>query len=181
MEQEPILNEHNLAESESRANPICFAEPKQGHELNAHNKQEYPPMHTAEHILNQTMVRLFGCPRSRNAHIERKKSKCDYQLSAAPSETAITEIEAKVNEVIDRHLDVSVEYVDRDHVPAEVDLSKLPENASETLRLVRVGDYDVCACAGTHVENTSEIGIFKIVSHDWNDGIWRVRFKLLEN
>ena len=44
MEQEPILNEHNLAESESKANPICFAEPKQGHELNAHNKQEYPFM-----------------------------------------------------------------------------------------------------------------------------------------
>ena len=36
------------------------------------------PMHTAEHILNQTMVRMFGCPRSKNAHIERKKSKCDY-------------------------------------------------------------------------------------------------------
>ena len=48
--------------------------------LNAHNKEEYPPMHTAEHILNGTMVRLFGCPRSRNAHIERKKSKCDYLL-----------------------------------------------------------------------------------------------------
>ena len=30
--------------------------------LNAHNKEEYPPMHTAEHILNGTMVRLFGCP-----------------------------------------------------------------------------------------------------------------------
>ena len=41
-------------------------------QLNEHNKQEYPPMHTAEHILNQTMVRMFGCPRSKNAHIERK-------------------------------------------------------------------------------------------------------------
>ena len=41
--------------------------------LNAHNKAEYPPMHTCEHILNQTMVRMFGCERSRNAHIERKK------------------------------------------------------------------------------------------------------------
>ena len=38
-------------------------------QLNEHNKQEYPPMHTAEHILNQTMVRMFGCPRSKNAHI----------------------------------------------------------------------------------------------------------------
>ena len=48
--------------------------------LNGHNKQEYPPMHTAEHILNQTMIRMFGCERSKNTHIERKKSKCDYIL-----------------------------------------------------------------------------------------------------
>ena len=54
-------------------------------QLNAHNKEEYPPMHTAEHILNQTMVRMFGCPRSRNAHIERKKSKCDYLLAECPT------------------------------------------------------------------------------------------------
>ena len=147
--------------------------------LTAHNKEEYPPMHTAEHILNATMVKMFGCPRSRNAHIERKKSKCDYQLAVAPTEAQVAELEARVNEVIDRHLYVTVEFVDRDHVPSEVDLGKLPANASETLRLVRVGDYDVCACAGTHVQNTAEIGSFKIISHDYNDGTWRVRFKLL--
>ena len=151
--------------------------------LNKHNKQEYPPMHTAEHILNATMVKMFGCPRSRNAHIERKKSKCDYQLAAAPTEAQIQEIEARVNEVIGRNLDVTVEYVDRDHIPPEVDLSKLPADASETLRLVRVGDYDVCACAGTHVQNTVEIAPFKIISHDYNSEThtWRLRFKLLEN
>ena len=156
MEQEPILNEHN--------------------------KQEYPPMHTAEHILNQTMVRMFGCPRSRNAHIERKKSKCDYQLPEVPTEEQILAIEDKVNEVINSHLDVTVEYVNRDNIPPEVDLSKLPTDASETLRLVRIGDYDVCACAGTHVNNTSEIAPFKIISHDYNpeSHTWRMRFKLME-
>ena len=147
--------------------------------INEHNKQEYPPMHTAEHILNATMVKMFGCPRSRNAHIEKKKSKCDYQLAAAPTEAQIQELEARVNEVIGRNLDVTVDYVDRGHIPPEVDLSKLPADASETLRLVRVGDYDVCACAGTHVQNTSEIGQFKIISHDYNEGTWRLRFKLL--
>ncbi|MBR4366169.1 MAG: hypothetical protein IKP43_05240, partial [Bacteroidaceae bacterium] len=90
--------------------------------LNEHNKQEYPPMHTAEHILNATMVKMFGCPRSRNAHIERKKSKCDYQLAVAPTEEQVAELEAKVNEVIYRHLYVTVEFVDRDLVPPEVDL-----------------------------------------------------------
>lgn len=147
-------------------------------QLNEHNKQEYPPMHTTEHILNQTMVRMFGCERSRNTHIERKKSKCDYRLATAPTAEQVAEIERRVNEVIDRHLEVTTEFVTRDNVPEEVDLGKLPEDASETLRLVRVGDYDTCACIGAHVGNTREIGHFKIISSDYADGKWRVRFKL---
>lgn len=146
--------------------------------LNAHNKQEYPPMHTAEHILNQTMIRMFGCERSKNAHIERKKSKCDYRLDSAPTEEQIQKIEQKVNEVIEQHLDVTTEFVDREHIPAEVDLSKLPEDASQTLRIVRVGDYDTCACIGSHVSNTSEVGTFKILSADFEEGRLRLRWKV---
>lgn len=175
-----VRNEHNLEQSENRENHVSFSDPKQGHELNAHNKQEYPPMHTAEHILNATMVKMFGCPRSRNAHVERKKSKCDYLLSQAPTEDQVKAIEDQVNEVIGQHHEVSVSFVDRDNLPPEVDTSKLPTGVSETLRIVRVGDYDVCACAGTHVANTSEIAPFKIISHDFNEGVWRVRFKLME-
>lgn len=148
-------------------------------QLNEHNKQEYPPMHTAEHILNQTMVRTFGCPRSRNAHIERKKSKCDYILPTCPTDKQIQEIEDKVNEVIARHLPVTVEFVTRDNIPEGVDLSKLPEDASQTLRIIRIGDYDTCACIGTHVGNTSEVGTFKIISHDYEEERLRLRFKLL--
>lgn len=148
--------------------------------LNAHHKSEYPPMHTAEHILNKTMVDMFGCERSKNAHIERKKSKCDYLLEAAPTDAQIQEIEKRVNDVIHSQLDVTIEFVDRSEVPADIDLSKLPEDVSQTLRLVRIGNYDVCVCIGTHVQNTCEIAPFKIISSDWNNGVWRVRFKLLE-
>lgn len=137
------------------------------------------PMHTAEHILNQTMVRTFGCPRSRNAHIERKKSKCDYILPTCPTDKQIQEIEDKVNEVIARHLPVTVEFVTRDNIPEGVDLSKLPEDASQTLRIIRIGDYDTCACIGTHVGNTSEVGTFKIISYDYEGERLRLRFKLL--
>lgn len=146
--------------------------------LNAHNKEEYPPSHTAEHILNGTMVRMFGCPRSRNAHIERKKCKCDYELPACPTEAQVAELEAVVNEVISRNLDVTVSYLPRKEAAAIVDLSKLPEDASETLRIVRIGDYDACACIGAHVGNTSEIGAFRILSHDYENGRWRVRWKV---
>ena len=147
--------------------------------LNEHGKDEYPPMHTAEHILNQTMVRMFGCPRSMNAHIERKKSKCDYELSVAPTEAEIAEIERCVNEVIDANLPVTTEFMPRAEAARIVDLRKLPDNASDTLRIVRVGDYDACACIGRHVAFSGEIGgRFKIISSDFTDGTWRVRFRL---
>ena len=136
------------------------------------------PMHSAEHILNATMVKMFGCPRSRNAHIERKKSKCDYILDAEPSMQQVAEIEAKVNEVISRNLDVTEEFMSREQASGIVDLSKIPEACSQTLRIVRIGDYDACACIGTHVANTSEIGTFRIISHSYADGVWRVRWKV---
>lgn len=147
-------------------------------QLNNHNKQEYPPMHTTEHILNKTMVRMFGCPRSKNAHIERRKSKCDYLLVEAPSEQQMAEIERQVNEVIDRHLPVTIKFIPKEEAAGFVDLSKLPEDASPTLRIVWIGDYDICACIGTHVENTSEIGRFKLLTYDYSEGRLRLRFKL---
>ena len=147
--------------------------------LNAHNKEEYPPAHTAEHILNATMVKMFGCPRSRNAHVERKKSKCDYILSAAPTEQQVAAIEARVNEVIALDIPVTIEFMPKDQAASIVDLSKLPEDASDTLRIVRIGDYDACACIGAHVTPTGEVGEFKILSHDFEEGRWRVRWKVI--
>ena len=136
-------------------------------------------MHTAEHILNQTMVRMFGCPRSKNAHIERKKSKCDYELAEAPTTEQMAEIERRINEVIDRHLPVTIEFMSREEAAQLVDLSKLPEAAGDTLRIVRIGDFDACACIGAHVSNTSEIGHFKMLTYEFADGRLRLRFKLV--
>lgn len=147
--------------------------------INEAKKLYNEPMHTCEHILNQTMVRMFGCSRSVNAHIERKKSKCDYLLQEAPNENQIQKIIEKVNEVIDMHLPVTIELMNRDEAANVVDLSKLSAEATDTLRIVRIGDYDACACIGQHVDNTSELGRFEIISHDFDNGRWRVRFKLV--
>ena len=148
--------------------------------LNAHNKAEHEESHSCEHILNGTMVKMFGCPRSKNAHIERKKSKCDYLLDNEPTAEQVAAVEAKVNEEIAKNHDVTVEFMSRDEAAKIVDLSKLPEDASETLRIVRIADYDACACIGAHVSNTSEIGTFKIISHSFADGMWRLRWKIIK-
>ena len=149
--------------------------------LNTHNKLEHEPSHSAEHLLNATMVRMFGCPRSRNAHVEKKKSKCDYLLDAEPTAEQVAQIESTVNEVIAQNLDVNVEFMTREQASSVVDLSKLPSDASDMLRIVRIGDYDACACIGAHVQNTREIGTFKIISHSYENGVWRLRWKVVTN
>ncbi|WP_286008450.1 hypothetical protein [Barnesiella viscericola] len=154
-------------------------EQNQQPQLNEHNKEEYPPMHTTEHIVNQTMVRLFGCGRAVSAHIEKKKSKLDFKLPQPLSDDEIRQVEETVNRVIQEHLPVTTQYITQAEARDRFDLGRLPQNASDTVRVVKVGDYDECLCIGRHVENTSEIGTFKIISHDYKDGIFRLRFKLL--
>ena len=146
--------------------------------LNDHNKQEYPPMHTAEHLLNGTMVRMFGCRRSPNAHIERKKSKCDYPMSQALTSEQLQELERVINEQIGRDLEVSMEYIPVSDAVGMYDLDRLPDDASETLRIVHIGDYDSCPCVGAHVKRTSEIGHFRISSARFQDGVQRIVFRL---
>ena len=146
--------------------------------LNSHNKEEHRPSHTAEHLLNQTMVRMFGCERSKNAHIERKKSKINYNRDVCPTQEEIAEIERKMNELIASDMPVTYEFVTRDNIPDGVALDRLPEDASETLRLVRIGNYDICPCIGQHVESTGEIGTFRITSTSFTDGSFRIVFKV---
>lgn len=149
--------------------------------LNAHNKEEHRPSHTTEHIVNRTMVNLFGCGRAISAHIERKKSKLDFALPQCPTEAQIVQIEETVNEVLRRNLPVTMEYISQEEAMGRFDMKRLPEGASDTVRVVHIGDYDECLCIGAHVSNTSEVGTFKIISHDYKEGVFRMRFKILND
>lgn len=149
-------------------------------QFNSHNKEEFPPMHTAEHIINRAMINIFGCGRSVSAHIERKKSKLDYSLPQAPTEQQITQLLSEVNNVIGRHLPVTYEVITQAEAQSRFNLQRLPDDASDAVRVVRVGDYDECLCIGLHVNNTSEIGHVVFLSNDYDAQrqIWRLRFKL---
>ncbi len=149
--------------------------------LNEHNKEEFPPAHTAEHLLNQTMQRLFGCERSYNAHIERKKSKMSFHLDRKPTRQEEKAIEREMQRLIDEDLPVTFEFVTRDDVPDGINTDRLPDDASDTIRLVRIGDYDVCPCIGRHVRSTSQIGRFEMLGTNWDEHehSFRVRFKIV--
>lgn len=137
-------------------------------------------MHSAEHILNQTMVRMFNCGRSYSNHIEKKKSKCDYHFKRNLTKKEIEELNNRVNGTIKRNLPVIEEFITRNEASDKFNLERLPESAGETIRIIKIGDYDACPCSGLHVLSTNEIGTFKIISTDFNNGVLRVRFKLLD-
>ena len=139
-----------------------------------------PQMHTAEHILNQTMIRLFDCERSFSSHIEKKKSKCDYRFNRPLAPIEELELVKQVNSVISLNLEVNEHFLTLEEASQRFNLSRLPEESGDEVRIVTVGDYDACPCIGPHVKNTSEIGTFQLVSTSCENGILRVRFKLSE-
>ena len=142
-------------------------------------KKDYDPrMHSAEHLLNQTMDRMFGTGRCFSAHIEKKKSKCDYRFNRELTKDEETEIEKRMNELIDADMPVSIEHMSKSEAGQHFILDKLPEKTDDTLRIVRMGDYDACPCIGPHVKSTGEIGGFRIVSASFEKGVLRLRFKL---
>ena len=145
------------------------------------NKHYHPQMHSAEHILNQTMIRMFGCGRSFSNHIEKKKSKCDYHFERNLTGNEIEEINLKVNNIIQRDLQVVDEFINREEAEDKFNLARLPDDSGEKIRIIKIGDYDTCPCSGLHVAHTKEIGRFNINSTSFNDGVLRIRFKLFDD
>jgi len=158
---------HEHAGIENSAESTRFAE-----------KKFDPLMHSAEHILNQTMVTMFQCRRSFSAHIEKKKSKLDYHFSRPLTDEEISEVESRVNEAIRADLPVTEEFIPREDAQKKFDLQRLPAEAGTVIRIIKIGDYDVCPCIGPHVKSTGEIGTFRIVSASFDNGVLRLRFRL---
>jgi len=137
-----------------------------------------PRMHSAEHIINQTMIRMFGCKRCFSAHIEKKKSKVDYHFERNLLAIEVEQLQNRVNKIIEADLPVSEEFISRREAERVFNLNRLPETVSDTIRIVMIGDYDACPCIGPHVKSTKELGRFRVISTSFDRGVLRIRFKL---
>ena len=141
-------------------------------------KKYDPGMHTAEHILNRTMVRMFDCGRCFSAHVETKKSKCDYRFPRPLLDTEVREVEHRVNEIIQADMPVTERWLPVNEAEKRYNLERLPADAAEAIRIVEIGEYDTCPCIGPHVKSTAETGRFRITSTDFENGVLRIRFRL---
>lgn len=146
--------------------------------MGSSKKEADPRMHSAEHILSATLVKMFGTGRPVTTHLEKKKSKIDIAFERNLSTEEIALIERQVNEVIRADLPVQEEFFPRETAAAHFDLHRLPDDVGGSIRIIRIGTYDRCPCSGTHVRSTADIGAFRIISTDCDGTLLRVRFKL---
>ncbi len=143
-------------------------------------KKYDPRMHSAQHILNRTVDLMFQCGRSFDAHIEPERSRCYYHFGRPLTEEEVGEVEKRVNDVIQADMEVVEEMYPKEEAAKRFNLSRIPDEPGATVRIIRVGDYDTCPCIGSHVKSTKEIGLFQIYSTSYEDGVLKVRYKLLE-
>jgi len=137
-------------------------------------------MHTAEHLLSGTLVAMFGMGRPFTTHLEKKKSKADYRFARTLTEEEARSVEERVNALIDADLPVREEYLSREEAAAQFDLSRLPDAAGDSVRVVHCGNADACPCSGPHVASTKQCGRIRLISWSYEDGALRVRFRLEE-
>ncbi len=141
-------------------------------------KEVDPRMHSAEHLLTGALVRMFGMGRPFTTHLEKKKSKADYRFTRTLTEAEARQVEAMVNDQIDRDLAVREEFLTREEAERSFNLARLPDEAGDRVRIVHIGDFDSCPCCGAHVATSKEIGRFRLVSWSCEGDALRIRFRL---
>ncbi|MEK6756869.1 MAG: hypothetical protein AABZ02_12020 [Bacteroidota bacterium] len=101
-----------------------------------------------------------------------------YHFDRGLTPDEVREIEARVNQIIQSDAEVREEFLSREKAGMQFNLSRLPDQAGETVRIIRIGDYDACPCIGEYVKRTKEIGVLQIYSSSYEDGVLKIRFKL---
>mgnify|MGYP004566589171 FL=1 len=128
---------------------------------------DYMQQHSGEHIVSGIIHRRFGYE---NVGFHMGADMVTIDFSGMLTMDDVREIEREANEAVWANLPIVVSWVDGEEKANAVYRSKKP--ISGVLRLVSIPAIDVCACCGTHVSMTGEIGLIKIFTcQKFHDGV----------
>ncbi|MBU8934814.1 MAG: hypothetical protein KOO62_12560 [candidate division Zixibacteria bacterium] len=141
-------------------------------EVNRTRRKANSRKHTAQHILSQAFVKLFGWS-TVSVHLGEQYAAIELDQSSV-AEEQLQKSESIANEVVLANDPVQIRFLEGDELNA-IPLRRIPKR-SGLLRIVITGEFDYSACGGTHCRSTGEVGIIKIMGTEQMRGHVLVKF-----
>ena len=121
--------------------------------------------HTATHLMHAALINVLGDHvTQRGSLVEDQRLRFDFSHHQAVNSNEIREVETIVNNKIEEHIEVETSIMKYDEAISSGAVGLFGEKYGEEVRVLNVGSFSNELCGGTHVTNTDEIGLFKIVS-----------------
>ncbi|WP_340563086.1 alanine--tRNA ligase [Streptomyces sp. GSL17-111] len=120
--------------------------------------------HSATHLTHQALRDALG-PTAAQAGSENApgRFRFDFGSPTAVPGTVLTDVEQRINEVLARELDVTAEVMSMDDARKQGAIAEFGEKYGERVRVVTIGDFSKELCGGTHVHNTAQLGLVKLL------------------
>ena len=141
--------------------------------VDASRRRDHMQQHSGQHVLSAAFERLFQIP-TVSFHMGEESCSIDLDTAALTSDQMVA-AERLANEVIMQNRSVEVRYVTRAEAE-KLGLRKLPPADRDELRLVEIAEFDLCACGGTHVSGTGQVGSILLRKTEKVKQGWRVEF-----
>ncbi|MFI9240016.1 alanine--tRNA ligase [Streptomyces cinnamoneus] len=120
--------------------------------------------HSATHLTHQALRDALG-PTAAQAGSENSpgRFRFDFGSPAAVPGSVLTDVEQRINEVLSRELEVQAEVMSLDEAKKAGAIAEFGEKYGERVRVVTIGDFSKELCGGTHVANTAQLGLVKLL------------------
>lgn len=148
----------------------------------ADHSAETTRLHTASHLLQAALRQILGQGvRQMGSNITPERLRFDFAHPQRLSDEELAQVEALVNQQIERDLPVTVQHMPLDQALAAGALAFFGEKYGDSVKVYSMGDFSKEVCGGPHVTHTGELGRFKILKQEAvGQGVRRIRATLLE-
>ncbi|MFD9860462.1 alanine--tRNA ligase [Streptomyces alboflavus] len=132
--------------------------------IDSHRRRAIARAHSATHLTHQALRDALG-PTAAQAGSENQpgRFRFDFGSPSAVPTTVMTDVEQRINDVLSRELDVQAEVMSIDEAKKQGAIAEFGEKYGERVRVVTIGDFSKELCGGTHVHNTAQLGLVKLL------------------